>query len=264
MGLTSSLRMYHQLVQRTVEVHWHDFYEMSFFLAGSGTHILNGASHRLQAGSIFLLTPADFHAVIPDSGAPLELFNIIFSSNLLRMDVYQLLFDDLKVYMTDVSGQSFAALEAEFRRLWQEVNEPRVGQHLVIQHTLERILIDLARSCQTGEADEARQEGQKDIHNALVYIHHHFREPLTLEDAARQACLSPNYFSESFRKLSGTSFQSYLQNLRLQFAGSLLSSSNLSITDVCYASGFNTLSHFERAFKQKYGTAPRRFQNRRD
>ncbi|WJH33318.1 helix-turn-helix domain-containing protein [Paenibacillus sp. CC-CFT747] len=58
-------------------------------------------------------------------------------------------------------------------------------------------------------------------------------------------------------------FQAYLQHLRLTFAVSLLSASRLTITEVCHISGFQTLTHFERVFKSRYGVSPRRYQKRR-
>jgi transcriptional regulator GlxA family with amidase domain len=95
------------------------------------------------------------------------------------------------------------------------------------------------------------------IRRALIYMHHHFREQLTLEEVAAQARLSPNYFSECFHKATGSRFQSYLQELRLRFARTLLEMSDLHVTTICHASGFNTLSHFERAFKGRHGQPPR-------
>jgi AraC-like DNA-binding protein len=87
-------------------------------------------------------------------------------------------------------------------------------------------------------------------------LHNHYREPVTLQAAAEQVALSPNYFSECFRSATGVTFQRYLQSLRLRFAKSILSVSALPVTDICYASGFQTLSNFERAFKREFGHSP--------
>ena len=97
---------------------------------------------------------------------------------------------------------------------------------------------------------------QQTLHPALVYLHLHYREPITLQAAAEQVALSPNYFSQCFRSATGVTFQRYLQSLRLRFAKSLLSVSALPVTDICYASGFQTLSHFERAFRREFGRSP--------
>jgi len=69
--------------------------------------------------------------------------------------------------------------------------------------------------------------------------------------------LSAHYFSECFHKATGYSFQSFLQLQRIQFAKALLRSSTLAVTDICFASGFHSLPHFEKAFKQKIGVSPR-------
>jgi AraC-like DNA-binding protein len=84
----------------------------------------------------------------------------------------------------------------------------------------------------------------------------HYRDPLSLELVAAKAHLSPNYFSQLFHEIVGVAFQEHLQILRVRFARSLLRATDMSVTDICYASGFRTLSHFERTFKEEYGTSP--------
>jgi AraC-like DNA-binding protein len=73
---------------------------------------------------------------------------------------------------------------------------------------------------------------------------------------ADEARLSPNYFSQLFHEFVGITFQEHLQVLRARFAGSLLRATEMSVTDICHASGFRALSHFERAFKAQYGMSP--------
>jgi AraC-like DNA-binding protein len=189
----------------------------------------------------------------------LEIFNVIFSDEVLAGELHEVLFRNLKAYSAVFTGPEFFAMEAEFRRLWSEANESRLGHELVIEGSLERILIDLARKCLVAKSSVEHDYiscQHKGIQKALIYIHHHFRESLTLRDAAAHAHLSPNYFSECFHRVTGSPFQVYLQGLRLRFAMSLLHVSELSMTDICYASGFKTLSHFERAFKRRFGRPP--------
>lgn len=259
------LRMYHQFLDEPVALHWHEFYELSFFVQGEGSHILNGTEYPLKPGSLFLLTPADFHRLTPLSGHQLEIFNVIFSSTMLKPEVYQFLFQSVQDYVAFFAEEHLTSMHSEFCRLWREIQDPQPGGSWVITSTLERILIDLLRVCMSsGKTTSSLQPSaqQQCVHMALVYLHHHFREPLTLQIVARQVHLSPNYFSECFHKTYGCSFQRYLQDLRLTFAQSLLSISQLPVTDICFASGFQTLSHFERAFKHKFGLAPRLYRER--
>jgi AraC-like DNA-binding protein len=94
------------------------------------------------------------------------------------------------------------------------------------------------------------------LRGAVRHVDRHFREPLTLSSVAAEAHLSPNYFSERFRQLTGTAFQLYLQERRLRFARSLLAATSLSVTEVCHAAGFGSLSHFGRAYRRRYGVSP--------
>ena len=128
-----------------------------------------------------------------------------------------------------------------------------------MQALLRCILIEFARRCAPSPERDVRAaapSGDSAVRRAVLYGDHHFREPLSLADVAAQAHLSVNYFSDRFREVTGTSFQSYLQQRRLRFARSLLASTDLGVTEICHASGFNSLSHFGRAFRRAYGRTP--------
>jgi AraC-like DNA-binding protein/mannose-6-phosphate isomerase-like protein (cupin superfamily) len=258
----SSLQIYHQMVRQRVSVHWHEFYEMFFVVAGAGTHTLNGVAFPLAPGSLFLLTPADFHEILPDEDSELDLLNVIFTEDALQEEMRHLLSAEIRDFFTRCEGTDFIHMEAEFRRLCLESRERRLGHHRVMQGVLERALIELIRRCSPMESvgqPTHLTDPQRKIHQALVYLHHHFRESLTLEQLSKEACLSPHYFSSCFHLATGAPFQVYRRDLRLRFARSLLQVADLPVTEICHASGFVNLSHFERVFKQKYGHSPRTY-----
>ncbi|HLV98431.1 MAG TPA: AraC family transcriptional regulator [Ktedonobacterales bacterium] len=261
-----SMQIYHQVAREPVSVHWHEFYEVHFILAGEGTHVLNGTPRHLLPGALFLLTPADFHALTPSPGQPLELFNVIFAEELLSADLRQLLFASADQPFAQVGEERRRELEAEFRRLQREMLEQRAGYQLVMRATLERLLVDLSRLCAPEPHSRGRASAsphQQSLHQALTYIQHHFREPLSLDEVARQAGLSPHYFSACFHKTTGLTFQSYVQDLRLRFASSLLGVSQLPVTTISASAGFASLAHFERVFKRRFGQSPRAYQRQR-
>jgi AraC-like DNA-binding protein len=262
MSPASPFRVFHETFPHPYEIHWHEFYELTFIHAGAGIHVLNGATYPLAPGSCFLLTPVDFHGFTPQPERPLELFNVIFSDEMLSEELHRLVFSRLGEPRADFTGPAFAMIDAEFQRLWAEAQGEQMGRRIMIQGALERILLELARRCAGVAVAPGRgtPTGQHPaVHDALIYLHHHFREPLTLDAVARHAHLTPNYFSGCFHQATGASFQSYLQGLRLRFAMSLLCVSDLPVTDICYASGFYTVSHFVRAFRQKFGRPPHAF-----
>jgi len=262
----SSFQLFEQKLTGAIQLHWHEFYEMSFFVAGCGQHRLNGNLAPLRRGSLILLTPADFHELWPDPGETLTLYNVIFSEEMLDDEMRQMLFQQSGGRMYAFDDKDAGMLETEFQRIAWEMKHARLGHLRMIRGAMERIWIEVARYARVmGQEPEPKRDLasslQPSVRNALLYVQHHFREDLTLARAAEQARLAPNYFSECFRKAVGIPFQQYLQEKRLQFAKSLLHVSELSVTDICYASGFNSLSHFERAFKRQNGSTPRQYRN---
>jgi len=239
-----------------VAVHWHDFYELVFVIAGTARHVLNGVEQIVKPGSVFLLTPTDFHELIPTSDEALTCYNVVIDANAAERELDELL--PSRTGWPPAVVESFDEAEPDFRRLWDESVAGRPGSAALMAAVLRCILIELIRRRDptSGAAEHEPPGAQAEIRRAVLYVDRHFREPLTLAAVAAQAHLSPNYFSERFRQSTGTPFQAYLQQRRLRFARSLLVSTDLGVTEVCHAAGFNSLSYFGRAYRRRYGEAP--------
>lgn len=98
------------------------------------------------------------------------------------------------------------------------------------------------------------------MRRAIAYIQEHFDAPLTREEVARYVGVSPGYFSRSFRKEAGVSFQEYLNRYRIYQARALLSEGRSSVTEVAYSVGFQNVSYFCQVFRQEVGVSPRMYQ----
>jgi AraC family transcriptional regulator, exoenzyme S synthesis regulatory protein ExsA len=83
-----------------------------------------------------------------------------------------------------------------------------------------------------------------------------FKENLTLEEFAYKAGRSLASFKRDFQKIYNTSPHQWLLSRRLEFARGLIENSGMRIADACYESGFESVAHFSRVFKQKFGMVP--------
>jgi AraC-like DNA-binding protein len=81
-------------------------------------------------------------------------------------------------------------------------------------------------------------------------------EQLTVADLAREAGLSPAYFSREFRRTFGESPHEYLLTRRLERAASLLRNTDRSVTDVCFAVGLASVGSFTTSFTRVHGMSP--------
>ena len=73
---------------------------------------------------------------------------------------------------------------------------------------------------------------------------------------ARAVNMSASYFSEKFKVVTGINFVAYVGRTRIEKARNLLHNPNLRISEVAFEVGFQSLSQFNRAFKQVTGKAP--------
>lgn len=85
-----------------------------------------------------------------------------------------------------------------------------------------------------------------------------FAQPHSLASLAGAVGISPFHFARVFRELTGTPPHRYLLNLRLSHAADRLRQ-GAGVTDTCFATGFNSLSHFTHLFRRRFGVPPSHF-----
>ena len=88
------------------------------------------------------------------------------------------------------------------------------------------------------------------IQLAAAYINTNFKNNITLEFAAHELSLSPNYLGTLSKKHRGTSFNEYLNNTRLKYAYGLLLSSALTGKEIAFAPGYSSLEYFSYCLKK--------------
>jgi two-component system, response regulator YesN len=94
------------------------------------------------------------------------------------------------------------------------------------------------------------------IKKGVSYLEEHLSEHVTLSQVAAAACQEETAFSKSFRKKIGVTFRDFTQALRVVRAIERMASSDLSLSEIAFSVGFNSLTTFERAFRKWMGLSP--------
>ena len=220
-------------------------------LAGSGEHILNGQKHPILPGSMFLVTPTDVHEL--HVFKPLRYQHLLFTEELLDGSLLFHLTEHCKGRQVQLSAPEWERIESLFSCLQEETISLFPDSLAFIQRMLTCILILMRRKLPV----LSEPDSSGGILSAVLYIQRHFREKLTLDAVAAQAGFSSSYFCQRFSECVGMGFHAYCCELRLKYARNLLLSSDLSITEICYQSGFGSLSGFSREFHRRYHVSPR-------
>ena len=95
--------------------------------------------------------------------------------------------------------------------------------------------------------------------SVLDYIRKNYGKEIELSELALLSNMSPNYFCRYFRKLTGQTPIEYLITYRLESACYALRNTDLTITDVAFACGFNDVSHFIKSFRKAYQMTPKAY-----
>ncbi len=132
------------------------------------------------------------------------------------------------------------------------------GEPGELQHALREAIVALSG---TGER-RIREHSHRQIEKARQFIDAWFAQCLSLEDAAREARLSPYYFSRAFKLHTGYSFVDYLNSVRVAHAKRLLRGSSMSVKEIAAAVGFSDPNYFSRVFKQHVHLTPTQFRSK--
>jgi AraC-like DNA-binding protein len=94
------------------------------------------------------------------------------------------------------------------------------------------------------------------IWKARKFIEEHSGEELSLRQVAKMVNISANHLSEKFKQVTGANFVDYVALTRFEKACHLLLNSNLRISEIAFAVGFQSLSQFNRVFKKLAARSP--------
>jgi len=110
----------------------------------------------------------------------------------------------------------------------------------------------------TGEHSIDRNKGAESVRivKARNFIAAHYSDELSLREVARAANTSANYFSEKFKEATGLNFVKYVARVRFEKAAALLGGADLRVSEIAFATGFQSLSQFNRVFKKFSGKSP--------
>ena len=105
---------------------------------------------------------------------------------------------------------------------------------------------------------ETQHESRR-VAKVQAFIAQHYSEDIRLEALADLVGMTPVAFSRFFHQRTGRTLSTYIIDIRIGRASRLLIDSDQTVAEICYDCGFNTLSNFNRIFKQKKGCTPKEF-----
>lgn len=110
-----------------------------------------------------------------------------------------------------------------------------------------------------GFVDQYKIDPNDKINEIYQYTLSNFKNGITIKDVAKHVHISPNYFCRYFKKRTSKTYIEFVTELRVGYACKLILENNLNINQICYESGFNNVSNFNRKFKELTGQSPSQY-----
>ncbi len=104
-----------------------------------------------------------------------------------------------------------------------------------------------------------QQAEPAEVWKARGFIREHLADKLSLSEVARAVHINPSYLSEKFKDVTGIKFVDYIARFRFDKACNLLRDVDLSISEIAFEVGFQSLSQFNRVFRKLSGGSPTQY-----
>lgn len=265
------------LVAPYFDPNWHFHPEYQLFLAvkGTGTRFIGDHVSAFKEGDLVFTGPnlphlwqSDHEYFMEKPDLMTEGVVIYFPENFLGADLLQK--NELyKVRQLLQGAQRGMEIQGETHRQVSEL------MHRIVTATdFDRILFlltlinILANSTQhkflasEGYSNSMKENETDRMNSVYAYVMKNFRDKITLEDVASIANMSPSSFSRYFKAHANKTFSDFLTEIRVGHSRKLLTSQKINVSQICYDSGFNTLSNFNRQFKAVTSYSPMEYRKK--
>lgn len=251
-----------------VSGHWHKEAEIVLCIAGETKITINNCRYTLKTGEVAVALGGDIHSYEASENHRriVIIFDFsIFDGNTLQKSRNGEIKHQLE-NMVRVSRRWNKETEekaaAIIRRL-EELSDCRdFCRPLDIIARLCDLIILFCREVPKDEnmgktfANYSQIKKLAGIEEVFSLVENHYRERITLADAAQVMNFNPSYFARIFHRITGTTFLSYLNTYRINKARQLLLSEDCSVAEVSIKVGFTSIKTFNRVFRQIIGMSP--------
>jgi len=238
-----NLYVYRKQGYTSYKLHWHSYFEIIYYKNCHGSCTLNGKNYPVTKSCIFFLTPKDFHRIDTEDNANQTAINLSFTEQYIDIDIIKKVSDSPRVvydppeYLTGI-----------FELIYNEFNAGKKSSEFNTRQLLNYIL---SKILQFGKSvGFANKYITPRIGDTIAHIISNPTQKFSLGDAAKRVGMSEAYFSDLFHKETGTTFIKYTNRLKIEHAKRLLEQDIMSVIDIGYECGFNSVSNFIRTFRQ--------------
>ena len=251
-----------------VKRHIHDTTEIYFMTKGERYYFIEQDSYHVKPGMAVLINPSQIHKTNVATGegyhrfllqidaATTELYTKLCGNNNLFAKPYD---------VVEFTPEEWKDVLSTFEQLKSEMNRetPKnfAMSKLIVMQLITLFLRAQARQDTTfamqTSPDRTVHIGMYDlVHEITLYLQQHYAEECSLNKLAEHFSISRSYLTRIFKSITGVTIKEYLTLCRIRKATSLLTSTDINITEIASRTGFGNITNFEKNFKEMTSMTP--------
>lgn len=247
------------------EKHWHEHIELLFFKEGSAIVECNYTPIEVAPLDVVILNPTDLHRIISTSD--------YLSYHVIIIDVKMLLGQYLDTcntkYISPIDQNSIIfknkinkneLINKCLDDIILEFAEKKIGYELEIKSSIYHLFVLLLRNhvekYLTQSEYNMRIKYLERFNTLFKYIEKHYNEKITISHCAKMLNITDSHFCHLIKIITGKTLSNYVNYIRFLKAKTLLKSTDMSITEIALATGFNDIAYFTRIFRRLSNTSP--------
>ena len=252
---------------RSYHAHWHPYGEIALVGPGeTNVFMVNQHTYTLSEGDFLLIWPMEVHEII-DADREKSLiiqFSNTFMNSLFDLQRIMHFYRNLHALSIRNHPHLVSELKSITDRMKDIFLSAAPNRELRCCMLLMEFMLTL---------DRHREEFVSEIRNGdpysytdtathrMIMVTDYIKNNLTADDLsqsamARLAGVNKDYFSRIFRSITGMNYSKWLNTVRLEKATELLGDQGMSLTAVAMSSGFQSISSFNRVFREEKGMSP--------
>ncbi|MBL3655907.1 AraC family transcriptional regulator [Fulvivirga sediminis] len=252
-------------------LHQHPELQLTLIRKSFGTAVIGGHIGEFEEGDVFIIGSNVPHVFRNDE-------SFYENTDLIEADVIYVFLDELMPENTLLNHelvQNIFVAAKQGIKLKGELRE-KVGkgiERLLKVKGLERLIQVLSIIDLLADEDNMLLLNQemikqsidendgKRLNDVIQFTFENYAEKITLEQVAEIANMVPSAFCRFFKQRTRKTYFDFLNEIRIRHACRLLLNKDMTIVKICFLSGFNNLSYFNRKFKQMTGYSPLKYHN---
>ncbi|WP_075341645.1 AraC family transcriptional regulator [Tenacibaculum agarivorans] len=247
--------------------HTHEEIQISCIINGKGTLIVGDTIHRYAEHDVFVIGGNLPHVFKSSEKEPHDSFmiSLFFTKTSFGKHFFEL--DDFKeltpFFKASLNG--FKVIDAEYLiPIFLTLQKASNFERFIIFFKLLKQLNQAITSPLASFISDQKysDDSGKRMQTIMSYTVENFSTEISLETIAEKANMTKNAFCKYFKKRTNKTYFTFLNELRIENACELLTSKNdISVKEIAYKCGYNSLSNFNRKFLSIKGITPLKYRN---